>query len=403
MIKPNIILKINELYNIISKNKSFYRIVNHYGQFADEPHHFLYSFISKRLNIVGCSLTLSTPQKAILGSLNETAERFSLFSKGKHIESVKIENIKNQIIPLDSYGEINNSDLTQLDFVPIKQIGTNKTFYIPKLLVFLGDKSKSQMIKTSCGTSGGFDKNRTKLKSISELIEYDTALLWYFGLLEAKRIDLAMIKNPQIKKIVQNFKWYKLELECIEIINDIGIPVYISFIIDKTKVGPAISLGLGVGLQNLDGLMHSIEEALQTRLFTRGLMLESAMFPSQLNRLAEFNKVNRLLFWAREDNAQFLIKKIYSLSLIKNPQNSKKSYENIINVYRKKNVFFYLIDISYPELHSINYYVYKFFSPELQPLYLDEHLKRININRMKSISSNYNSNIINTLPPHPFP
>lgn len=370
------------------------------GQFNDEPYHYHYSFYNSNKHSLSSGLSFKNPQSAMIKNLHEAIERLTLY--GILSPQITTNPTRYPQIELKSYINPNlKKKMRKFNVCAVRRAHDSEIFSAPQDLLFFPNRP-SQFTNTSCGTSGGFNKERASLKSISELLEYDALLLWYFGIFNGKKITLSKVKNLDIQKILFEASWYNIEIETIEILNDIGIPIYISFLIDNTGKAPRISCGSGVGLKGLDGLVHSIEEAFQTRIYARYLQYKRFFKPST-NNFDTIDKDKRILFWADQNDLLLLKHRLNSSEKGLPIKEKVLNTDQIVHEYVKKGVYFYFTNLSNKLLDKYGYYVMRYISPNLQSFYLDESHQVINTDRINKLKSNHNISAIKVLPPHPFP
>lgn len=369
MLNVTTLLETKKLTEILTKQNKIDQLIDTSGQFADEPFLHYYTFLKGQK--VGGGISMFSSQVAIVKALHEFVERMTLF-EGPHFTS-------NQLLE-------------------VRRLDNNKKSHFLKDLIYFSQKPSSFEV-TSCGTASGFSKEKTKVKAITELIDADTAMLWFFKVIEGSLIDLKQFNDNKLHYLINQLEWYKLEPLVIQVINEIGIPSYISFIIDKTNHQPAVSTGLGNGIFGIEGLIHSIEEALHSRLYIKNILIQKEFFKENYSILS---KDLRSFYWADHKNKKYILNRIHNLKKTNFKYLNTFKTEKIIADFLSNNVTFYLADITPKFLKTINYVVYKIITSELQPLYLDEKLKTINKSRIKQINRNFDITTIADLPPHPF-
>ena len=220
-------------------------------------------------------------------------------------------------------------------------------------------------------------------------------------------IDLTTIKCKKIQNIIEQYWRYRLETILIDITNDIGIPVYLTMLIDRTGLGPAISLGLKAGMDSHNVIIGSMEEAILTRPWIRKMIKSRTINNTKASGNTLHSIEERALYWFHSSmlaKIRFLIRG--SVTLFKTTpflhKNKKQELKTVINMLNKRNYNVYYIDITTNLFKKLNYFVYKIIIPGLQPLYLDEGHKTLQYDRLNSVSRYFHKNalIINEVP-HP--
>ncbi len=126
----------------------------------------------------------------------------------------------------------------------------------------------------STGAAGGFSHEETLLNGIYEIVERDAFMTTYLNKIAVQKVDIRSLQNSTIQKTIASCFRYKLDPYVFNITNDLGIPSFMTILIDRTGIGPAVSVGLKSGLNSVGTIIGSLTEALQIRISIRNRLLQ---------------------------------------------------------------------------------------------------------------------------------
>jgi ribosomal protein S12 methylthiotransferase accessory factor len=275
--------------------------------------------------------------------------------------------------------------------------GTN--VLIPSQLVFLSPtpRNEHQLSEevTSNGTAlGEAGQDGAFTRCILELIERDACLHAY---LSRDRV-LEMTDFPAtIAHDIEYFRRYRLEPHIFCVPSVFSVPVVLTVLVDRTGIGPAVTVGSSAGLRYYEAIAHSMMEALHVRNYTR--LMWNAAFSHRVPRDDKVLSLeDRLYYW-------YPVKRIKHLDFwLKNPPTISYSevrrkcttIPDVVNQFRARNFHLIRVDISLPEIRDAGLEVVKVIIPELIPFYLNERAKTL-------YSVNYGElPEISVSKPHPF-
>lgn len=390
------------LYDLVATNYTV--SIDKSGMFADEPFAFHFALFDNRYpsKIAGTGVSFESPRTAGVKALFEYIERATIFNfkkRKKYVRTVRREDLE---IDIDAYLLPNALINETIECYPFQESSTGTIRYIPIELIDLSlDKASNVFLASSVGTSAG-KKCEAYSKAISEVVEYDASLLWYFGALDGEKIDYGILPSS-IRSIIEEFRWYGLNIEIVRVVNDFGYSTYLTFILDDTQRGPAVVCGTAADSITSNGILHSIEEAYQTRMFIRPHYTRQMLMPEYEKENYGLNQIGRLLYWSQSYMLTYIRKrlkelspaKVYTDKLVKNREIEKDLLDKGVSIYR--------FNIEDRALRERDCHVMKVVMPALQPLYLEEKAQIIHKTRFTSVNSNYQFQRISNFPPHPFP
>lgn len=374
--------------------------------FNDDPQVFLYSAEVEcnksitdgdKRKIKGSGFSLDSKEYALFKCLIETVERLGCllykdksFLNGSYINLSK----KYKLIDLDFFNKSPQVKKTKLKWIRGIDLVSGEGIYIPAQLVFLNYKYQGEfrlMAETnSTGCAGGTVEEDTQLRGIYEVVERDAYMSVFLAQITPPRVSLKSIKDTKVQRIIELCQRYKLDLETWDLTHDLGIHTFMSFLIDKTGLGPFFTSGLKANLDPLKALLGSIEEAFNTRPgMRRGLYKKQSLGFTKKSRLERIESIEeRSEYWMsvqRINKLNFLFegsKVVWKYKTYK--RSSTEQLKTIMRIFEEKKFHVYFVDIS-PKVIFENLLVYKIFIPQLQPFYLRESSKRVNDQRLHSV------------------
>jgi ribosomal protein S12 methylthiotransferase accessory factor len=399
------------LIDIAQKNNLIGRVERDFYKYNDDPNFFSYLIETKDKSFLNFTDSDSEfrryfsfdKKKCIVKMFGEVIERAcsSRYNK-KDLIWDSYENIKsNAIDPLEftffekgssiNYYKNHNQ---KINWTEAFSLGSGKKILAPAQLIYLIYEYKKNepiiSIPISTGTALHSSREKALLTGILEIIERDAFMVRYLTKMKTNLIDETRLEDCGIKKIIQNIKQYNLDVKLVDINLDAPSYSILAILLDKTEIGPAISIGLKSDIHLKDAILGALEECFQVRPWIRSMMI----LQKKTGKLYGKNeKLNRGLLWS---NKKMLKEISFFLNGDKVIKKDKKYKEkDILSWIIDKNVSYK--DVSLPFLEN-KFFARKVFSSYFQPLFLDERYPTINHKRISQFVSNYNINKT----PHPF-
>ena len=189
------------------------------------------------------------------------------------------------------------------------------------------------------------------------------------------------------------------------------VPVYsiLTIVIDRTGLGPAISLGMKSSLDLKEAIVGAIEELFHSRFWIRDIMSKK--------ELKEYKKIwkrkhyisnlrDRGILWAKPkmiDKINFFFegRKVLIENLI---PRKIQNLNSLLGWFRKQNIEVVYVDVTIPSIKKEKFNIVKVLVSYFQPLYLDEKFPYWQGERLKNIPRKLGFNVSGKLNrfPHPF-
>ncbi len=393
------------------------------GEFYDEPGFFRFDgrlvpdkkkfkgYVGGKFS-EGGGFSFDSPEAALSKCLFELMERLSLaLYKKKQI--VKRPSSKNpsDFINLLDFSKDNQIKDKKMSWVWGQNLTNGKKVLLPAQLIYLRYKlfkgePTLDYPRNSTGAAGGSSHNHATLNAIYEAIERDSFTSIYLAGITPPRVRLDKLNNKTINAIVNKCLRYKLELYVLDITTDIGVPSFLSVVIDRTGVGPAVSVGAKTSLRAIDAVIGAITESFMMRIVLKYMIKNGDIFENK-PKPKNFALIRGPLWIAPPaiENINFLITGDFTAKLDSFNGTTETELAEVIKKLKKTDRSVYSIDITLDELKKFNFFAVKVLIPNLEPLYLyeSEKEKSLNMERLRQVASFFGEKLQDVNPvPHPF-
>ena len=195
------------------------------------------------------------------------------------------------------------------------------------------------------------------------------------------------------------FERYLLEPYVIDLTTDLKIPSMAGILIDRTGVGPAVSVGLKSSLNPREAIVGSLLEAQHVRGWMRFTYYNINKYPKITEASAIVDLKTRGLYWYDQEKIKLLDFWLKKEKNILNERNYLHLNLGELKDYLiQKKIDIYTVEISTPFIKEKGFFVIKSIIPQLHPLSLDEDLPYLYGERLSRYITDRGLNII----PHPF-
>lgn len=296
------------------------------------------------------------------------------------------------------------------------QLFTGEPILVPAQLIylsytFLPDEPVITFPITT-GAAGGGTTAAAIARSIYEIIERDAFMIAYLTKLHVPRVDLARLDHAPTQALLRSLDRYHLEPFVFDITLDLPVPTFMAVVIDRTGIGPAVSVGLKSHLHPYEALYGALLESQHPR----GWIRREAAKLGKINRrptrpiitlaqrgLAWYptSRIKHLNFWLSQHPTPFRWTEHDEIL------SDKAQVLRLVEVLRDARMRVIVKDITPAHLEPLPYRVIKTLIPELQPLYLDERYPYLGGRRLTSVpaalglQSARTTSVLNRMP-HPF-
>jgi len=348
------------------------------------------------------------PEKALMKAIGEGVERHCLgiYQKKNFVVS-SYDEIKDQAINPVFFATISPIQKEKPEFLRWQfdkksifqwdkcfSLPNKKPIFIPAQLIYVPYKYFLQepiiQLPLSTGAAAGHSLEEALYRGICEVVERDAFMITYLNKLSPPIIDITSSQDDRIKEITAAYKRYNLEHYALDITTDIELPTAMILIIDRTGIGPAVTVATKTSVNILEAIIGATYEAQKTRVWIRDVMKKGDYnlknIKSMADKISDF--IDRGLFWSSTEmikHIEFLFqgsKKILEGDSSVPTLDYQANYQKVITLFVKKDIPVYAKDLTTPEINSLNFKVVKVIIPQLQPLYLWEQFRYLGSNRL---------------------
>ncbi|MDP1629556.1 MAG: YcaO-like family protein [bacterium] len=396
--------------------------------YPDEPRIYCYNAPSSGKSY-GSGVDFLSKEKALWKSLGEATERYLWFNSDWFFQGHKIRSYKEMgrralnIFSLAGFSEeqknkypiLQYDENTVFGWIPARSLVSKKNFFCPiQLVSSYYFKQKTEPMLRWCITTGlatGPSLEEAVVKGILEVVERDAFMISYLNKLSPPIIDLEHLssQDEEIAKIIKNFKRYNLEVYVLHLPTDFPVYVNLAIIIDRTSLGPALSVGASADFDFKTAFLDALSESLIVRYSLKN------KFKQEIN-LEKIGHEERIIYWGKIENLpkmEFFLKgESVIIDLSQNfykVENNKNYYKEKLKIlseeFEKKNYEACYAELTTKEIKKLGFRCVQAVIPELQPLHLDEVIPYFGGKRLREIPLKFGyqpAEVLNQ-EPHPFP
>jgi len=380
--------------------------------FTDEPKFPQYSCYNEKNPESGGTSVDINEDAAKIKACGEFLERTCLdYRKGLSPELIKMRFNENDSDCIDPVRFVNfrNKDMkykkkeyisllrrSELHWVNGRDECSGRNILIPAQLVFVEYPFKEPLIRPriSTGTATAENFEEALSRGILENVERDAYIISYLSKRNLPKVEL----EGNLKELEKYFNRYLIELNIFDMTTDINVPSYMCVAIDRTGFGPAVSVGLKTGFDEIESIRGSILEAHQIRQWVRHQYIQEDMPSISLERIK--SEKDRGFFWygkKRINNLDFLLKNEETVR-VEQTQRQSIDKKSIINYLENKEIQTISVDITHQLYKESGFHVIRAVQPELHPLFLEEEFPCYDSKRLNKFLGDGQINSF----PHPF-
>lgn len=365
------------------EEKGYLGILKRTFNFTDEPKFFQYSCVSPDGKYEGSSID-ENKKIAKIKSCGEYIERYCLDNPNQEFVIDSYNNIKDSALDPSLFINFRDSDLnfrkqdyikkikdSNLKWVEATSLQRGSKVLVPAQLVYVDfDFTNEPMIRPRVSTGAAANESLEKAlySGIMENIERDSYMISYLSKKQLPKINL----EKDFQDINNYFKRYLLDLQVFETTTDLEIPSFMCLNLDRTGLGPAVSVGLNASVNPREGILGSIKESQQVRQWIRNLWVQKAN-PKNYSKEDVKEIEDRGFYWydlAKINELDYLLNSqlLKDIKEIK-PPTTKEELEDKL---RKNGIDTYYVDLTHPVFKDAGFFVVRVIQPQLHPLFLDE-------------------------------
>ncbi len=158
----------------------------------------------------------------------------------------------------------NPLDETQeLDWSPLWSLTAGHFRYLPSAFCYFGHPESAEFFfcaGDSSGTAAGNSLEEAILSGFLELVERDSAAIWWYNRLQRPAVDLTSFNLPYIKQLQHYYESLHREFWVIDITSDLGIPVFAAISRRVDRPVEDVIFGFAAHLDPEQALLGAIAE-----------------------------------------------------------------------------------------------------------------------------------------------
>lgn len=219
----------------------------------------------------------------------------------------------------EEYAAFRFNENTKFSWIrAINLIDKSKILIPAQLVYFLSSKVQVEpkiRLEDAVGAAASSTLEQSIYNGICELIERDAYAITYYNQIPFKKISCKNITDKQIKYLLDFVKQYLFEINLYDITLDIKVPTILCLLVDQTKKGPPLSIGLKCDVSYITAIEGALLESIQNLNILRDLYLTKKNVTSTEFKKIILNKKNpiitRLTRWLDKKSLKklnFLIK-----------------------------------------------------------------------------------------------
>jgi ribosomal protein S12 methylthiotransferase accessory factor len=409
---------------------------------------FLHSYFSQSFEIGASGSDLLSEENALWKALAETAERYlwknsADFFKNRILRK-SYKEMRGRAINIYSLAGFSDTQKKELEIIkfdnntvfgwlPARSLLSGRRIFCPLQLIsglyyrknvktseYINKKEPMLRWGITTGLATGASLEEAVVKGILEIIERDSFMIAYSNRLSPPSLDLDHLsaQDEDLKRIFRLFKRYQLEAHLINLPTDFSVNVVLALVIDKTNLGPALSVGASADFDLKTAVVDALSESQMIRYSQIGIRMRKEGFPETKNT----NRAEKMLFWSDPKNLpkiDFLLngakQKIDIHQKGEVPQSLKegkprKEYwtekMKILSAQLKERGYeACYVEITSKEVRNLGLRCAFTVIPKLQPMSLNDSIPYLGGTRLKEVplKLGYEAAEQINLDPHPFP
>ncbi|WP_394825529.1 YcaO-like family protein [Pendulispora albinea] len=231
------------------------------------------------------------------------------------------------------------------------------------------------------GAAAGLLMGSAVLRGLLEVIERDAIMVTHYRSLSPPRLDLDGRGGGELDWVIQNLRRYQLDLSLYDIRLDLPVPAVLAKIIDRSGVGPSMTVASKAAFDVHDAVKGAIFEAacfrrpMRTRL-ARARQHATTIF-GDLSRINSLE--SRSYVWIQPEMIEYLEyldrsprgSTAFTDCSASTPAKVRALIENVIRTGHDLIV----VDVTTSDVATFGATVVKTIVPGLQPMHLDEQYR----------------------------
>ena len=349
----------------------------------------------------GVGWTLS---EALVPALGEILERYSMtqWHEGELVRGTYDDLHKNGAIDPKLFSFYSEKQLSRSEFAR-NRIQHNASFHwtharslleerdvlVPAQLayVFYGDNcpDATQFWETSSsGVAAGISYADATARAILEAVERDAFMIFWLNQLTPPRVRLDTIPDVDVTRLIDECARYRLELYVLDCTSDLGIPTFVTVIIDQHGSMP-VSVSAASDFDPLIAIRKSVWEGMKlSRVAPK--IVDGSLSPEKIMTIQDRY---RFLYTVGREYVSFLLmgaEQSYDETIARHRiEMNRERVGMLARLLREKKYPCYLVDLTTPEAREAELCVVRAIIPDLVPLHFREAKPHLGVQRLYEV------------------
>jgi ribosomal protein S12 methylthiotransferase accessory factor len=272
---------------------------------------------------------------------------------------------------------------TVFEWVPARSLLDNSEVYVPLQTVSFAPMRRKEGREPliapaiTTGAAAGGTHTDAVLGGLLEIIERDAFMIHWLNQTTPDRIDLSTVPDERVRRLIDVAARYRLELYPLHLRTDAPAHTVACVCIDRSGVGPAVTIGMSAHLSLAEAIYKGVGEVLATRSPSRRRVEQNK---SGIPDKAHAGHLSRLFYWSPLEKIHDIspwisgpIKPFHTFPKYKEDGTTKEKLVNLLEFFRKEQYVVVVKEILPKHLQRKFGMTVVFVKvPEFQPLFVDE-------------------------------
>jgi bacteriocin biosynthesis cyclodehydratase domain-containing protein len=153
------------------------------------------------------------------------------------------------------------ADDTPIDWTPARSITHERQRWLPSAYCWYGHPEIEVSAADSNGCAAGTSVDDAIVRGFTELVERDSAALWWYHRSRLAGVDLATFHDPWIDRVAEHYD-HDLDrsMWVLDMTADLGLPAYVAISEHRSRPAADVIFGFGCGLSAAEGVTRALAE-----------------------------------------------------------------------------------------------------------------------------------------------
>lgn len=392
---------LEKLPSVLDGKANVIEALSYYTPAPDEPDLVhCHAVLTGRMNVPGqqqglvltASGTGLTRDAALAKAIGESVERHCSGSyRPQDVKVARYEQVKAQAVDprrfvLFSPDQYRSPGFLLQPLPPDSHLGwvegfsltRNETTLVPAAIVYASYHAQAPddpfELPAVSGYAAALTMEEAILGGITEVIERDSFMVFWYNRLRVPAIDLRSLKSPDATETLQRYRPAPVRLHCANLTTDTGIPAVLAMMTSKQPGWPAAVVALAANVDPERAVTRAFQELAANLLLVRSLLSDPARrVPAHPGEVLD--QEDHALFYCSPERLAHLdpilrpSRMVPIDDLARLPSDDlKETIEQCVRRLNDLNLEVIVVDITTPEVRALGFHVVKVVIPGAQPI-----------------------------------